>query len=375
MAAQLTRAARLAALPPYVLAVWDNLQSQGETYLVGGALRDILMGRAPRDYDLATSLVPQEAQQLLGWSEGPGGRFGSLRGPGMPLEVVSLREETGYRDRRRPDAVQFGASLQHDLSRRDFTVNAIAMRRDGRIIDPHGGRKDLMRRRLAAVGDPEERLREDLLRVLRAYRLSAQLEFRLSTALRAAARCTARELHEVAPERLGDEIWRLISSPMALKALRQAQRDGVLGAVAPWLHPTHPADGTLVRLLAWTGPAPPETVLTAAQRFAWPHAARRRLAKALLLRRAVRATPERARWRAALAESGADAALLLVQAGGDQRLQALARLYGREGIIDRTRLPLRGLALARVYGAEEREIGRLERQELEKAWKDPRSLI
>lgn len=375
MAARLTRTERLEAVPPFVRDVWDRLLEGGEAYLVGGAVRDILLRRVPRDYDLATSLPPEAAQRLLGWPEGPGGRFGSLRAPGLPLEVVSLREEAGYRDRRRPDAVRFGASVQEDLARRDFTVNAMAMERDGRILDPYGGRRDLRRRRLAAVGEPDARLREDLLRVLRAYRFGAELEFRLARGLRAAARRAAGELGQVAPQRVGDELWRLLAGPGALPMLRAAQRDGVLAAVAPWLRPTHAADGPLARLLAWTAGAADETVTAALERLAFPRAARQVLAKALSLRAAILRTTERARWREALAEGGAEAADLLVQAGGGPRLQAVARVYGREGIIDRRRLTVRGLALAAEHGAPAREIGRLEEEALRALWRDPRGVL
>lgn len=375
MAARLTRATRLAAVPQAVRDVWDRLGAHGETYLVGGAVRDILLGRTPHDYDLATSLRPEEAQRILGWSEGPGGRFGSLRAPGLALEVVAMREESGYRDRRRPDEVRFGATLEADLGRRDFTVNALALRRDGSTVDPFGGRRDLRRLRLAAVGDTEARLREDLLRVLRAYRLCAELGFRPATALRAAARRLAPDLHAVAPERVGEEIWRLLAGEGALLALQRAQRDGVLRVVAPWLRPTHPADGRIPRVLAWSQAASAERVLDAAQGFAWPHAARREISRALALRDAVRATPERARWRQALAESGAQAALVLVRAGGGPRLQAFARMFGREGVIDRYRLPLRGMGLARDRGAAAQEIGRLEMEDLRRLWRDPRPLV
>jgi tRNA nucleotidyltransferase (CCA-adding enzyme) len=234
MAARLGAARRARALPKEVFEIWDVLQTAGDTYLVGGAVRDLVLGRTPHDYDLATSLSPDAAQALLGWKDGPGGRFGSLHAPGSPLEVVSLRAESGYSDRRRPDAVRFGVTLEVDLARRDFTVNAMAMRRDGSIIDPYGGRRDLVRRRIAAVGDPEVRLREDLLRILRAYRFSAQLGFRMSTVLRTTARRLAADLGQVAPERIGEELWRLLEGPAALSALRRAARDGVLGAAAPW---------------------------------------------------------------------------------------------------------------------------------------------
>ncbi len=375
MAARLSGGQRAGALPPAVLGVWDRLQAAGDTYLVGGAVRDLVLGRTPHDYDLATALSPDAAQALLGWKEGPGGRFGSLHAPGLPLEVVSLREESGYQDRRRPDTVRFGATLEVDLARRDFTVNAMAMRRDGHVIDPYGGRRDLMRRRLAAVGDPEVRLREDLLRVLRAYRFSAQLGFRISTALRATARRLAGELSQVASERVGEELWRLLDGPAALSALRRAERDGVLAAAAPWLHPTHPVQDRLARILAWTHGAQTEAVLAAAERFGWPRAARLALGRAYALRYAVLSTPERARWREELAAVGGDTAMLLVRAGGGARLQAFARMYGREGVVDRTRLPLRGQELARAHATEDREIGRLEREELRRLWRDPRSVL
>jgi hypothetical protein len=116
-------------------------------------------------------------------------------------------------------------------------------------------------------------------------------------------------------------------------------------------------------------------VLAAAEGFSWPRTARLALERAYRLRSAVLSTPERSRWREELAAAGGETALLLVRAGGGARLQAFARMFGREGVIDRTRLPLRGQDLARARATGDREIGRLEREQLVRLWRDPRSVI
>ncbi|EQD34155.1 tRNA CCA-pyrophosphorylase, partial [mine drainage metagenome] len=183
------------------------------SYLVGGAVRDLMLGRTPRDYDIVTELSPPAVLKVLALGDQRGGRFGSLRVPGLALEIVSTREEAAYLDRRRPSEVRFGASIRDDLRRRDFTINAMAVDRQGRLIDPFDGRTDLERSLLRCVGSAEERLSEDLLRIVRAYRFAAELELRIAPSVRRAARSLGRELGQLAPERLGQEMLRLLDAP------------------------------------------------------------------------------------------------------------------------------------------------------------------
>lgn len=361
----------LAEIPPAVLAVWDQLNAHGESFLVGGAVRDLVLGRAPRDYDIATPLDPSTLSEVLDVPLARGGRYGSVRLPGMPLEVVAMRRESGYSDRRRPDEVRFGATILEDLARRDFTLNAMALGRRGALTDPHGGMEDIARGRIRTVGEARARLSEDLLRVLRAYRLAAELGYRLAPSLRRAVRGLAAELSIIAPERVGQEMQRLLEAPHALPAVRWLGQDGVLQVLMPFLHPTRrdfPTRGA--RLLALCLAAGREEVGQGLLRLGWPAAERRTVVRAVGLAQTVRATAERARWREAIADAGPEAGELLAQVGG-RNLAAFARLYRREGVIDRRRLPLRGAELARAEGLRPEQIGRREQELLRRLWQYP----
>ncbi len=360
-------------LPEPVRSAWQVLAREGETYLVGGALRDLLLGRTPHDYDLATSLLPERAREMLGWPARALDAFGVLHGPEAALEVVSLRSEGGYRDRRHPDVVRFGASLEEDLGRRDFTANALALDASGRLHDPSGGLGDLRRGLLRTVGPAAERLQEDLLRILRAYRLAAELGWRLEPQLRQAARQLAPSLTDVSPERVGEELWRLLQAAGGYQPLRWAAEDGVLGVVLPSLRPTRPIAGPVPRLVGWTRDDSRQAALRW-RAFAWPRDARRLAEATLELRATVSGTADRRVWREALARAGAEAADVLVLAGGSRRIAAFAGLYGREGVLDRQRLPLRGAALAATEGLRGAEIGAREAELLREVWRNPARL-
>ena len=370
MAARRLKQGLLDRLPDEVRSVWRTLADHGDTYLVGGALRDLLLGRPPRDYDLATALGPEQARLILGWPEAALDRFGVLHGPRGNLEVVALRSEEGYRDQRHPDVVRFGAGLHEDLLRRDFTANAVALDALGMLHDPAGGLGDLRRGCLRTVGPARARFHEDLLRILRAYRLAGELGWRLDPELRQAARELAAFLPEVSPERIGEEIWRLIRAPRGYLPLRWAAEDGVLAVVLPSLAPTRPIAGSLARIVGWTRA---DAAAAAAQwrPLGWPRKERKLAEKALRLRDDVSATGERPRWREALVQSGADAADILVLAGGSRRIAAFARMYGREGVLDRARLPVRGAALAQAEDLRGPEIGERERELLRQLWHRP----
>jgi tRNA nucleotidyltransferase (CCA-adding enzyme) len=372
MAARRLKGDLVARLPETVREAWQALAREGEAYLVGGALRDLLLGRTPHDYDLATSLAPAQALRLLGWPRHALDGFGVLHGPSGDLEVVALRSEGGYRDRRHPEVVRFGASLEQDLARRDFTANAIALDLRGALHDPAGGLGDLRRGLLRTVGPAAERLQEDLLRVLRAYRLAAELGWHLHADLRAAARSLAPALPAVSPERVGHELWRLIRAPRGYLPLRWATEDGVLQAVLPSLQPTRPIAGHLPRIVGWTR-GDVDAAVAQWRRIGWPRGERRLAEAALRLRAAVLATGERPAWREALVTFGPEAADVLVLAGGGRRVAAFARLYGREGVLDRSRLSLRGLELARREGLTGPEIGSRERELLHALWRRPQS--
>ena len=182
--------------------------------MAGGCVRDTVMGRRPSDWDVATSAPPEAVRALFARTVPTGLRHGTvtvLYG-GRACEVTTYRLEGAYSDHRRPDGVRFTSSLEEDLSRRDFTVNAMAMDAAGHITDPFGGREDLSRRLIRCVGDSHERFTEDALRMLRAVRFAAQLDFALdSAALEAIAGC-APLCSALSPERVAAELRAVLAS-------------------------------------------------------------------------------------------------------------------------------------------------------------------
>ena len=205
------------------LDVLNRLTAAGHrAVLVGGCVRDSLLGIPPHDYDAATSALPDEIRAAcagltcldIGLKHGT---ITVLSG-GIPVETTTFRKETTYSDHRHPDAVEFTNDLTEDLARRDFTVNAIAWESSG-IADPFGGQADLKRRLIRCVGDPDRRFEEDALRILRGLRLAAQLEFTIHPDTAAAIRSHAPDLAHVAWERIWAEFSRLLCSPGAQEVL------------------------------------------------------------------------------------------------------------------------------------------------------------
>ena len=193
----------------------------GEAYIVGGAVRDYLRGDMPDDIDLATSLFPEEVMALFDRTIPTGIEHGTVTvlEQGRSFEVTTFRSEGTYSDARRPDDVVFGVSLDEDLLRRDFTMNAMAFR-DGQVIDLFGGRDDLASRIIRTVGSAEERFREDALRIMRAFRFMAQLDFGLDRSLQDAASRLAPRLKYVAVERIAVEFEKLMLGMNHRRALQ-----------------------------------------------------------------------------------------------------------------------------------------------------------
>ncbi len=228
-------------LPASVIAVLETLAAAGhEAALVGGTVRDHLLGRPHADWDAATSARPEEVAALISGSTWEN-RFGTVTvlGP-PPVEITSYRAEGAYRHRRRPDDVRFGVSLSEDLDRRDFTVNAIAWvpidlsSGRGVLVDPHGGEDDLRAGLLRAVGDPLERLDEDALRLVRACRLASLLDLRIDRATASAIRSMASSVADISGERIRDELQRIMDhDPRPSRALGLLERLGPLEVVLP----------------------------------------------------------------------------------------------------------------------------------------------
>ncbi|MDR1929152.1 MAG: HD domain-containing protein [Treponema sp.] len=209
-----------------------------ELYLVGGAVRDLLLGRESADWDLATSARPEEVMKLFKRVIPTGIKHGTVtvRYKGKSLEVTTFRTESAYSDGRRPDEVQYAAAIEEDLSRRDFTMNSAAVKLpEGTLIDPFDGRGDIKRRIIRSVGRAEERFAEDGLRPMRAVRFAAQLGFELEgdtlAAIPGALSTTAR----VAAERIRDELDKTIASFNPRRGLLLMEETGLLRLVLPEL--------------------------------------------------------------------------------------------------------------------------------------------
>ena len=226
-------------IPQEVCAVLERLERAGyEAYAVGGCVRDILMGKAPHDWDVTTSAPPQETMALFDHFAIPTGlQHGTVtvRSGGLSCEVTTFRTDGDYPDHRHPAAVTFTRSLREDLARRDLTVNAMAMDMRGTLHDPFGGQADIRRRVLRCVGEPERRFREDALRILRTLRFSATLGFAIGEDTPQALRAQCGDLRYVAAERVREELTKLLCGTDVLRVLLEDSR--VLGVVLPEILP------------------------------------------------------------------------------------------------------------------------------------------
>ena len=231
-----------AAVPANVRAVCKTLAQAGfQAVTVGGAVRDALLERTPGDWDIATSATPDQVTPLFRHVIPTGIQHGTVtvvtgKGVHGHVEVTTFRGEGAYTDARRPDSVVFGVPLIEDFARRDLVVNAIAYDVErGEIIDPFGGRDDIANRVLRAVGDPVARFTEDGLRVMRAVRFAAQLEFALDPATEAAIAPALPSLAKVSRERVADELRKILAARKPSRALAPALRTGIIATVLPEL--------------------------------------------------------------------------------------------------------------------------------------------
>ena len=228
-------------IPAHVAEIIDRLEAAGHSaYAVGGSLRDAILGIPPHDWDITTSSLPEETASLFPDKHviPTGIKHGTVTvvNNGDPIEVTTYRVDGEYTDSRRPDSVSFTTSIEDDLSRRDFTVNAMAYSEKRGLVDLFGGREDLRRGIIRAVGDPEKRFTEDALRIMRAFRFSAQLDFEIEeNTLRAALKLGGR-LKNIAAERISSELLRLLGSVAAGRAL--ASMGTILREILPVSLPT-----------------------------------------------------------------------------------------------------------------------------------------
>lgn len=227
-------------MPTPVKTLLRRLNSEGyEAYAVGGCVRDFLLGRDPHDWDIATAATPEQMKLCF---EGlrtidTGIKHGTISvfAEDMAVEVTSFRADGEYKDHRRPESVRFVSSLNDDLSRRDFTVNAMAVSEEGTLTDAFGGREDLAAKLIRCVGDPETRFTEDALRILRALRFASTYEFDIEQSTVRAMRKKRALLTYISGERIYEELKRLLIGPGVARVL-YAFPD-VLGVIIPEILP------------------------------------------------------------------------------------------------------------------------------------------
>ena len=218
-------------------SICEMLQrNKHQALLVGGCVRDLLLGREPADYDVATYATPVEVAGLFPESVEVGAQFGVILIPknGLKVEVATFRSDMGYSDGRHPDRVVYSKTPQEDVQRRDFTINGLLMRHDnGEILDFVGGQKDLRAGTIRAIGDPELRFAEDKLRMMRAVRFAARFGFEIEPATFRAIRRHVKEIQQVSPERLREELTKMLTEGAAKRAFELLDETWLLGQVLP----------------------------------------------------------------------------------------------------------------------------------------------
>ncbi len=207
-------------IPEFVKNVMQTLLGNSfEAYIVGGSVRDLLLAKTPKDWDVTTNARPEQILKLFKDAKYEN-IFGTVIVPIKDdqgktkeiIEVTTYRSEQGYSDRRHPDQVVFEDKLEADLARRDFTINALAMDSKGNVTDLFGGQKDLTKKIIRTVGEPSDRFKEDALRMMRAVRLSCQLGFMIESKTERAITKLAGSIKFIAKERIKDELIKILSS-------------------------------------------------------------------------------------------------------------------------------------------------------------------
>lgn len=390
------------SLPNELLQLLDRLHQAGhKAYAVGGGVRDIILERPIKDWDVATSAPPEQVMRLFPHTVPTGLKHGTVTvlaegTPPQAFEVTTFRTDGTYSDTRRPDSVEFVANIEDDLARRDFTVNALAYDpRDARLIDLWGGVSDLRRRCIRTVGNPDQRFKEDGLRLLRAARFAAQLGFTVEASTRAAMRRRAQLIKKISAERVRDELTAILLSPrpsMALKLLRDV---GILQFVLPELTRNKSALSSALQrlnlLAASKAPASASLATRLAAIFPSPALLRRlrfsnrEMHDVATLQRHLRSARDCERddatsLRRRFAEVGADLVpalleLQLVCQAPKKLLQwkrAAEALLAHEQVLGMRQLAIDGGDVMQVCNQREgSEIGKVLRESLELVWEEP----
>ncbi len=218
-------------------SICARLLSAGyQALLVGGCVRDLLLGRAAADYDVATDATPEQVLSIFPEGVAAGSQFGVIAVPrdGVKVEVATFRADVGYSDGRHPDRVEYTSTPMEDVQRRDFTINGLLMRHDnGQVLDFVGGQADLKGGIIRAIGEPDRRFAEDKLRLTRAVRFAARFGFTVEPKTLAAIRRHASEIRQVSAERLRDELTKLLTEGAARRGFDLLDETGLLASVLP----------------------------------------------------------------------------------------------------------------------------------------------
>ena len=241
----------MSAAKQHATNIVRTLREHGhQAYLVGGCVRDLLLGREPADYDVATDAPPQQVMEIFPQTFAVGEQFGvvlvplpkadsgeSAVGPGEKVrvvEVATFRSDVGYSDGRHPDEVRFTKDPREDVRRRDFTINGLLLDPlNNEVLDYVGGREDLKAGVVRTIGEPEHRFVEDKLRMLRAVRFAARFEYRIDSATMAAIRQLAAQIHQVSRERVREELTKMLTEGRARRAFELLDESGLLKEVLP----------------------------------------------------------------------------------------------------------------------------------------------
>ncbi len=225
-------------MPKSVQDILNKFDKAGyEIYIVGGAVRDIIMGRLTNDWDFTTNATPKEILKII-----PGGLYNNQFGTVFtdnpddatrPHEITTFRKEEGYSDFRHPEKITWGKSLKEDLSRRDFTINSLALEKDFKVIDFYKGQEDIKNKLIRAVGDPDARFGEDALRMMRAVRIGAELGFLIEDKTFEAIKKNATLINKIAKERVKEELFKILASASPYDGIVLFRNSGLMQEVLP----------------------------------------------------------------------------------------------------------------------------------------------
>lgn len=229
-------------IPKQVKLVIEKLEKKNfQAFVVGGCVRDLLRGTEPNDWDIATSAKPEEMEKIFPKSFNIN-KFGTItvltdskKDNLKEIEITTFRTEEKYTDKRHPDKVSWAKTIEEDLARRDFTINAIALGKDGNFIDPFNGQKDLKDKTIRAVGKAEERFQEDALRLMRAVRFATTLGFKIERKTFLAVKKNAKLLDFISKERIRDEFLKIIMTERAAEGIELLREIGLLKYIIPEL--------------------------------------------------------------------------------------------------------------------------------------------